>query len=111
MLQKVFIHDLEGLSFRIKWNGVELHKLTDSFLIKLAPKLRKKNQLLCEQILQAEFERRCTGLYPEDFEEFLEGCVSSKEIETKSMVVSSKKEYRYEKPPKDRSIKSYIKKT
>ena len=72
-------------SKKITWtdqNGTEkdITELTDAHAANLARWLRERGHKKAERIIQAELERRCTNVYPEDFNELIESYKSSPDI-------------------------------
>lgn len=77
--------DVKPKRIKITWtdqHNVErdIIKLTDGHAANLSGWLRDRGLMISEKIIQAELERRCTGIYPEWFDEFIEKYKSSPEI-------------------------------
>jgi hypothetical protein len=58
----------------------DIRNLTDSHAANLAGWLRDRDLNLSEKIIQGELERRCTGLYPENFDSLVENYKNHPEI-------------------------------
>ena len=77
--------DVKPKRAKITWtdqHNIErnIMKLTDGHAANLTGWLRDRGLILSENIIQAELERRCTGSYPEWFNEFIEKYKSAPEI-------------------------------
>jgi hypothetical protein len=57
-----------------------IQNLTDGHAANLAPWLRERGFTKCEEIIQAELQRRCTGSYPDGFDQLVEDYKSRPEI-------------------------------
>ena len=70
---------------KVTWtdqHGTErnIQKLTDGHIANLAPWLRDLGLIKSEEIIQAELQRRCTGSYPDGFDQMVEEYKSHPEI-------------------------------